>query len=166
MITVPAGVRIHLALGATDMRKGFDGLALYAIARHKVEIALHGSSTSSCCTGCPSTILVSTSCSQANGSMPLSFAVSTSEATIAQRLAPPSLPANNAFLRPSAIGRIERSTGLVSRSMRPSSRNRLSAVQRRCCTDRFEIWGCPTLGGVSVLGPRRVWRFGSCGSAR
>ena len=28
MITVPAGVRIHLALGTTDMRKGFDGLAL------------------------------------------------------------------------------------------------------------------------------------------
>ena len=28
MITVPAGVRIHLALGPTDMRKGFDGLAL------------------------------------------------------------------------------------------------------------------------------------------
>ncbi len=28
MITVPAGVRIHLALGATDTRKGFDGLAL------------------------------------------------------------------------------------------------------------------------------------------
>ena len=27
MITVPAGVRIHLALGATDMRKGFDGLS-------------------------------------------------------------------------------------------------------------------------------------------
>ncbi len=28
MITVPAGVRIHLALGPTDMRKGFDGLSL------------------------------------------------------------------------------------------------------------------------------------------
>ncbi len=28
MIAVPAGVRIHLALGATDMRKSFDGLAL------------------------------------------------------------------------------------------------------------------------------------------
>ena len=28
MITVPAGVRIHLALEPTDMRKGFDGLAL------------------------------------------------------------------------------------------------------------------------------------------
>lgn len=27
MITVPAGVRIHLALGATDMRKGFEELA-------------------------------------------------------------------------------------------------------------------------------------------
>lgn len=28
MITVPAGVGIHLALGPTDMRKGFDGLSL------------------------------------------------------------------------------------------------------------------------------------------
>ncbi len=30
MITAPAGMRIHLALGPTDMRKGFDGLALLA----------------------------------------------------------------------------------------------------------------------------------------
>jgi transposase len=28
MITVPAGVRIHLACGATDMRRGFDGLSM------------------------------------------------------------------------------------------------------------------------------------------
>ena len=28
MIAVPAGMRIHLALGATDMRRSFDGLAL------------------------------------------------------------------------------------------------------------------------------------------
>jgi transposase len=28
MITVPAGVRVYLALGTTDMRKGFDGLSL------------------------------------------------------------------------------------------------------------------------------------------
>ena len=27
MIGVPAGMRVYLALGATDMRKGFDGLA-------------------------------------------------------------------------------------------------------------------------------------------
>lgn len=27
MIVVPAGVRVHLALGATDMRKGMSGLA-------------------------------------------------------------------------------------------------------------------------------------------
>ena len=27
MITVPGGVRVYLALGPTDMRKGFDGLA-------------------------------------------------------------------------------------------------------------------------------------------
>ena len=28
MISVPAGVRAHLAMGPTDMRKGFDGLSL------------------------------------------------------------------------------------------------------------------------------------------
>jgi transposase len=27
MLALHAGVRVHLALGATDMRKGFDGLA-------------------------------------------------------------------------------------------------------------------------------------------
>ena len=30
MITIPAGVKIYLACGATDMRRGFDGLALMA----------------------------------------------------------------------------------------------------------------------------------------
>ena len=30
MISVPAGVRIYLACGVTDMRKGFDGLSLMA----------------------------------------------------------------------------------------------------------------------------------------
>ena len=30
MITPPAGVRIYLACGATDMRKGFDGLSILA----------------------------------------------------------------------------------------------------------------------------------------
>ena len=30
MITIPAGVRIHLAMGVTDMRKGLDGLAMLA----------------------------------------------------------------------------------------------------------------------------------------
>jgi transposase len=28
MITVPAGMRVYLACGVTDMRKGFDGLAV------------------------------------------------------------------------------------------------------------------------------------------
>lgn len=28
MISVPGGVRVYLAMGRTDMRKGFDGLAL------------------------------------------------------------------------------------------------------------------------------------------
>ena len=30
MITIPAGVRIYLACGVTDMRRGFDGLSLMA----------------------------------------------------------------------------------------------------------------------------------------
>ena len=30
MITVPASVRVYLAMGPTDMRKGFDGLSLLA----------------------------------------------------------------------------------------------------------------------------------------
>ena len=30
MITVPAGVRVYLAMSPTDMRKGFDGLSLLA----------------------------------------------------------------------------------------------------------------------------------------
>jgi transposase len=30
MIVIPAGVRIYLAMGPTDMRKGFDGLSMLA----------------------------------------------------------------------------------------------------------------------------------------
>jgi transposase len=30
MITVPAGVRVYLAMGPTDMRKGMNGLAILA----------------------------------------------------------------------------------------------------------------------------------------
>ncbi len=30
MISVPAGGRVYLAMGATDMRKGMDGLAMLA----------------------------------------------------------------------------------------------------------------------------------------
>lgn len=30
MLTVPAGVRVYLAMGPTDMRKGMDGLAMLA----------------------------------------------------------------------------------------------------------------------------------------
>jgi hypothetical protein len=44
--------------------------------------------------------------------------------------APPSDPANSAFLRVSAMGRIVRSTALESISIRPSSRNRPSPCQR------------------------------------
>lgn len=30
MITIPAGVKIYLACGVTDMRRGFDGLSIMA----------------------------------------------------------------------------------------------------------------------------------------
>jgi transposase len=30
MIAIPPGVRIYLAMGPTDMRKGFDGLSMLA----------------------------------------------------------------------------------------------------------------------------------------
>jgi transposase len=32
MIVIPAGVRVYLAMGPTDMRKGFDGLSMLAQA--------------------------------------------------------------------------------------------------------------------------------------
>jgi len=51
------------------------------------------------------------------------------DAMIAQLAPPSSLSANRAFFRLSAIGRMERSTTLVSISMRPSSRNRLAELQ-------------------------------------
>jgi hypothetical protein len=62
--------------------------------------------------GWPLTILVKTSVSQASGSTSLILQVSTSEAMTAQCSAPPSEPANSAFLRLSLMPRIERSTVL------------------------------------------------------
>jgi hypothetical protein len=51
-------------------------------------------------------------------------------ASTAQFSAPSSEPANKAFLRFSAIGRIDRSTGFESSSMRPSPRERVRPSQR------------------------------------
>src|SRR3954454_8796258 len=48
---------------------------------------------------------------------------------MAQVRAPLSLPAKSAFFRPSAIGRMVRSTVLVSTSIRPSSKNRVRPAQ-------------------------------------
>ncbi len=64
----------------------------------------------------------SVSVSQACGLTELSLAASISEATIAQLVPPSSDQAKSAFFRFKAIGRIDRSTTLVSISMRPSSR--------------------------------------------
>jgi len=53
--------------------------------------------------------------------MPLSRAVAISDAIAAARVPPASDPANSQFFRPSAIGLIARSTGLLSISTVPSS---------------------------------------------
>jgi len=55
--------------------------------------------------------------------------VFTSDARIAQLSAPPSLLLNNELRLPIAIGRIERSTELLSTSTRPSRRNSVSPSQ-------------------------------------
>ena len=86
-------------------------------------VQFQGSSCSSLVIGV-SAMRARTSASHACGSMSLSFAVSMSEARIAQWSAPPSEPAKRLFLRVSARGRMERSTMLLSSSMRPSSRKR------------------------------------------
>ena len=75
------------------------------------------------------TSLVSVSASQACGFTALSLQVSISEAMIAQLAPPSSLPAKSAFFLFNASGRMERSTVLVSISMRPSSRKRLEPSQ-------------------------------------
>jgi hypothetical protein len=62
--------------------------------------------------------------------MPLSLAVSISDRMPAARSPPLSEPANSQFLRPMAMGRIERSAALLSISMVPSSMKRPSAYQR------------------------------------
>ena len=59
------------------------------------------------------------------GSTPLSLQVSMSEAMTAQCSPPPLEPANSAFSRLRAMGRIERSTVLESILMRQSSMKRV-----------------------------------------
>ena len=74
------------------------------VAGSRSAFQAHGSSrSSSCALVRPETMRSSTSVSQAKGSTPLSFAVATRLATIAQWRAPPSDPANRLFLRPRAI---------------------------------------------------------------
>lgn len=80
--------------------------------------------------GWPLMILVSASVRRASGSTWFSLQVSTREAMMAQCSAPPSEPANSAFFRLSVIGRIERSTALLSSSIRPSSIKYVRPFQR------------------------------------
>jgi DNA polymerase IV len=77
------------------------GVQAWTATASRSAFQVHGNSRSSSWTLVrPETTRSSTSVSQAKGSTPLSFAVATRLATIAQWPAPPSEPANKAFLRP------------------------------------------------------------------
>ena len=77
-------------------------------------VQFHGNSVCNSFRLCrPETMRSSTSATYAIGLTPFSFAVWINVMAIAQCRAPPSLPANNAFLRVSVFGRIARSTALV-----------------------------------------------------
>jgi hypothetical protein len=89
----------------------------------------HGMRASIWLLGQPLTSRVRVRVSQACGLTPLSLQVSMSEAMIAQLAPRSSLPANSAFFRFNAIGLIERSTVLLSISMRPSSTKRSRPAQ-------------------------------------
>jgi hypothetical protein len=93
------------------------------VADERLAFQFHGSSASRAeALVRPETTCSSTSVRDAIGSTPFSLAVWINVMAMAQWRAPPSLPANKAFLRVSAIGLISRSTTLVSISIRPSSR--------------------------------------------
>src|SRR4051794_30790205 len=77
----------------------------------------------------PEMIRSSTSVSQVWGSTPCNFAVLISDARIAHRSPPESDPAKRAFFRPNGIGRMARSTVLLSTSTRPSDKNTVSPFQ-------------------------------------
>jgi hypothetical protein len=79
--------------------------------------------------GQPLTRRVNSSARYVCGLMSLSLQVSINEARAAQVSAPSSLPANKEFFLLSAMGRMLRSTQLVSSSMRPSCRNRSRPCQ-------------------------------------
>jgi len=57
------------------------------------------------------------------------LAVLISEASTAHRSPPACEPANNAFFRPNGIGLMQRSTVLLSTSIRPSERNNVRPSQ-------------------------------------
>ncbi len=101
--------------------------------------------------GWPATMRSRTPVSRACGSTPSSLAAPRSEAGTARCSAPRSEPANRAFLRASATGRISRSTTSVSSATRPSSTN--GARPSRSFGDS-ECGGSPRRGGTCPAASR------------
>jgi hypothetical protein len=134
-----AAQRLRGSVGQMDAYDASRTLTVIGVSVHSLHASytlafkrcqFQGRSSSRRLAGCPSVMRCRTSLSQAKGSTLLSFAVAMREQTVAHRMPPPSEPANRWFLRPSAMGRMARSTGLLSSSMRPSSRKRVRASQR------------------------------------
>src|ERR1700722_1593068 len=89
-----------------------------------------GRSASISLLGQPAAMRASVWVSHALGLTSLRRAVASNEAIVAHVSPPASEPANRAFFRVMVIGRIARSTMLLSSSTRPSSRNRRNSVLR------------------------------------
>src|ERR1035437_11010164 len=100
-----------------------------ALLRSFVFRQFQGSSSSSFWTGC-SAMRARTSASQVCGSMSFILAVTIRLYITAARSPPRSEPQNNQDFLPRAIPRTPRSAALLDRQMRPSSRNRVNAIQR------------------------------------
>ena len=116
-------------------------LGIQAVEHHRKKVrffgkrcsqatAVHGMSSPTLFAGWPLASFSSVCASQVCGLMPLSLQFSISVAITAQLSPPSSDPANKAFLRFRASGLMLRSTALLSRSRRPSSRNRERPAQR------------------------------------
>src|SRR3546814_855985 len=90
-----------------------------------------GSRSSLCRIGCVA-MRASASASQAWGTTSVRPAVAIRLYMTAARWPPRSEPQNSQDFRPNAMPRRARSAALLERQTRPSSRNRVKAVQRRC----------------------------------
>ena len=101
--------------------------------------------------------------------MALSLQVSTKDAMVAQFAAPASWPAKRAFFRFNAMGRMVRSTALLSISIRPSARKRqrpaqyfamyFNASPKGALTEMRARWWVSQVSKAAIFGADWSWRM-------